>query len=255
MAESVVFKWNPDEFQESLDNCPKDDGIKLALSFLPDKSWKILEAGCGNGRVVKYLHHLGYRRICGIEVSQETVQWINNHSPELQITAADILQMPFEKESFDAILSFGVIEHFPAGPKAPLAALRNALKENGLAVITVPSYNILRKIKNKWRNKEPRDGQDGLFHVFPSRGPFFEYRFTPKEFVTACRESGFHILRSIPIAHADGLYHEIGRPWIDFKNGKFKYRLPGLLLNAAFSKIPFFHNHMHACVLLKKTAT
>jgi SAM-dependent methyltransferase len=271
MARSVEFSWKPEEFGALVRCCTLDDGVQLALRYLPDRDCRVLEAGCGIGRVVKYLHDMGYRSVQGIELSADAVRWVNANHPELPIVAGDILTMPYEPESFDVVLSFGVVEHFIEGLDAPLHSLWSALRGGGIAVITVPSFNILRRVRHMWGHTRRSVGltgsrlvsrirgtvppqappRKGLYHTRPEYGPFFEYVLTPGEFEQCCRQAGFRILRSVPISHMDGLYHEFGPRLVQFEDWAFKPTRGAEALNAVLKIVPFFHNHMHACVVEK----
>lgn len=264
---STVFGWDNQDFLALLKSCQKDDAVKISLEYLTNKNLNILEAGCGLGRVVKYLHDLGYKNVSGIEINKDSVNFLNNNYPELNITYGDILDLKYKNNNFDAILSYGVIEHFQDGPDEPLKAFYNALCPGGIAVVTVPSFNNLRKIKYYFRFLDFRKynfirklfkksllskNKSNLgYFIEPEYGKFFEYRFTKKQFESICKQAGFEIVKSVPIAHIDGFYHEISKSLVKFNNWEFKVNKFAKFLDYFLKKIPFFHNHMHLCVLKK----
>lgn len=282
LGKSSVFPWNHTLFESRLKVCKNRDDFSLSLRHIKNKDVKILEAGCGLGEVVKYLHDAGYENTYGIEINSDVVAFLNQRYPELKITHGDILQMPYSKNFFDVILSYGVIEHFPEGPSRPLQAMFNVLKPGGIAVITVPSFNLIRKLKFSFRflydgirfldlrkNNSLRrfcgkklypdwyvcrNGKKNGYYVNPQFGHFFEYRFTKKQFEKICTDAGFEILESLPFGDIDGLYHNFGYPfaWLSHDKSEIVVTRAGRVLNFVLSKIPFLHNHMHACVLVKK---
>ncbi|PYJ71665.1 MAG: hypothetical protein DME76_01075 [Verrucomicrobia bacterium] len=69
-----------------------------------DKNEKVLEAGCGLGRVVKYLHDRGFKQMSGIEVNNATVDFLNTFHPELDIRQGNILRLPYPNNTFDSKL-------------------------------------------------------------------------------------------------------------------------------------------------------
>lgn len=265
--QSIVFSWQKEDFDSLLKSCDLDDEVQITLQYLHDKNANILEAGCGLGRVVKYLHNKGFVNVNGIELDFNSVNFLNNYYPELNVVHGDILNLPYGKNSFDIVLSYGVIEHFWNGPEQPLKALFDIIKPGGMAIVTVPSFNNLRKIrylldlldprKNKairklFKKKSLlRNGKRFSYYIDPQYGKFFEYRFTPHQFESICKNSGFEIIKSVPIAHIDGLFHSFGKPLVKFENWKFSLSRFGYFVNTIFSKIPFLHNHMHMCVLKK----
>ena len=144
MSGSIKFSWDPKDFDYLVESCRFDDAVKLSLKYLNDKSLKILEAGCGSGRVVNYLYDLGFQNIYGIELNHDAVTHINRIFPELNIIQGDLLYMPYD-DKFDVVLSYGVVEHFPDGLELPLLSIYDILKPGGVAIVTVPSFNTLRK--------------------------------------------------------------------------------------------------------------
>ena len=265
--ESIIFNWNEKDFESQLRTCEKDDEVQIALQFLNDKNLQILEAGCGQGRVVKYLYDLGFKDVHGIEINRKAVEFLNKRFPELNVIHGSILQMPYHKESFDIVLSYGVIEHFPDGPHVPMKSMYDILKPGGIVVVTVPILNKIRKIKNFLSHFDVRQkdiirkifGKNPIikninkfsYYVFPQIGNFHEYRFTQKQFENICINSNFKIIKSISIAHEDGVYHCFGPRFIKFENSEWKMNKIVSFINNLFKKIPNFHNHMHMCVLQK----
>jgi SAM-dependent methyltransferase len=271
-SHTIVFSWDPKEFGVLLESCDRDDGVQLSLKHLP-KQGKILEAGCGIGRVVRYFHDRGYD-IEGAELNPDTVAQINQTYPDLKVFVGDVGKLSVPDGYYSGLVSYGTIEHFIAGAEVPLNEHYRVLAPGGIAIITVPSYNRLRRIKYFFdvllRRLNPRmnnlvrrllgyqpmrrnvQGRDGFrYHVYPQFRDFFEYRLRPREFDDAVRAAGFKILHSLPITHLDGIYHEFGPPLIEFRNWKFHPTRLALWLDRAFRKIPFFHNHMHAIVATK----
>jgi len=280
MSQSTEFNWKEGDFEAHYKISKTEDQTCLALEWLTDKHLKILEAGCGTGRVVKYLHDLGYSNVWGIELNEAIVNEVNHRFPELKIVAGDMLDLDkiYGENFFDRVLSFGVVEHFPMGLHNPMKALWRALKPGGIAIVTIPSHNLIRRISapltklfatlREFRNPRninfvrrvfgrtplSRDElENPLYYVHPPRGRFFEYRLTPREFEKACMKSGFKILKSVPIAHIDGLYHSCGHLFVKFDKSHWVFVVSklGTVINNVLTRIPFMHNHMHACILQK----
>lgn len=269
---SIIFSWRVEDFKYLLESCDHDPIKPYILNhFSPVE--RVLEAGCGSGRWVKYLQDKGFN-IYGIEYNQETVDEINNVWPELAITQGDVASLAFPDGYFSGIISIGVIEHFIEGPDEPLKEMYRVLEPRGKAIITVPSFNYLRRLKIPLRwitnnlrrdslirklfkkkslqnNEWHRRGAIFKYHTFPEYGEFYEYRFIPEEFRETLTRNGFRIIEDVPLYHIDGLHHEFGCLFVKFNQWKFKVYPHGKILNWILSKIPFFHNHMHLCVAKK----
>lgn len=269
---STIFSWQIEDFGYLLESCETDPVTPYIFKYF-SPSARILEAGCGSGRYVKYLCEKGYDCV-GIEYSKATVDKVKSKWPELDIIEGDVEKMPYPDNTFKGIISIGVIEHFEDGPEKVLAEMQRVLEPEGVALITVPCLNWLRRLKGplcgithmfranpvlrKMLRKKPLDhcgwnlySRKYKWHAFPEWGKFSEYRFTRQQFEDVLREARFEILESVPIHQIDGLYHEFGRLFARYEHCKFVVYPHGKVLNRLFSMITFFHNHMHLCVVKK----
>jgi len=83
-------------------------GLRLAdLSGL-----RVLDAGCGGGRYSKVCGDAG-ATVYGADHTQavDKAAELCRHLPRVQFVQADLKQLPFEPESFDAAFSIGVMHH------------------------------------------------------------------------------------------------------------------------------------------------
>ena len=109
---------------------------------------RILEIGCGLGRLVK--HYQSHKReIIGIERSEVAVEKIRTHTPYLDIRVGDASSLDFGANEFDIALAFGVYHNFEAGLEQGLAELARILKPGGYFVISMRPHNI-EMILNEW---------------------------------------------------------------------------------------------------------
>jgi SAM-dependent methyltransferase len=268
---SIEFSWNPEDFNKLIRSCKNDTALPYIVKYMP-MNGKVLEAGCGLARFVKFLKDRDYD-IVGVELSQITVDTVRRLAPELDVRQGNIASLGSKDNSFSGIISLGVVEHFIEGPREPLLELYRVLRPGCYAIITVPSFNYLRQFKNI----------SGIHHIDPiknlkrmniirkflGRGPFmpsdvpfkrkakaipgsfFEYLFTKREFENELENVGFTIVESVPICLIDGVYHEFGKYLVAFRDWTFYPSPLGIMLNSLLGKFPFLHNHMHLCVVTK----
>ncbi|MCK4637654.1 MAG: class I SAM-dependent methyltransferase [Methanomicrobia archaeon] len=72
-----------------------------------------LEVGCGNGVVSKYIAKKYHLNVTGVDVDPEQIEFAkkNTNTPNLHFLEADVNHLAFEDNSFDIVLSFGVMHH------------------------------------------------------------------------------------------------------------------------------------------------
>lgn len=92
-----------------------------------------LEIGCGNGEVSKYIARTYRGRVTGIDIDPEQVKIASDNDGDithLKYLEADSTDLPFEDDSFDVVLSFGVLHHIDSWDNA-LAEIKRVLRKGG----------------------------------------------------------------------------------------------------------------------------
>jgi len=84
------------------------------FQHLFDKSWSVLDVGCGDGKNALYLAGLGYENVDAFDLSDNAIAKLNRLAVAKNILlnswVQDLTQFEFAK-SYDLILSFGTL-HF-----------------------------------------------------------------------------------------------------------------------------------------------
>lgn len=79
-----------------------------------DKSWNILEVGCGEGKNSLYLAGLGYENVNAFDLSENAINKLlriaGNRKLAINAWVQDLCKFSFEKQ-YDLIISFGTL-HF-----------------------------------------------------------------------------------------------------------------------------------------------
>lgn len=108
---------------------------------------KILDAGCGIGRLVIPLAQAKYDTT-GIDIEGEALDRIKEYysSDTLALIEGDIFNMVFPDNTFDTILSMGVLELFedPVIQKKAIMEHIRVLKDDGIFMITIPQISFVR---------------------------------------------------------------------------------------------------------------
>lgn len=265
----IEFRWKTSDASALVRGCEVDDVWHLVQQYFPP-GVRVLESGCGLGRYVRFLTDRGWK-VTGLEYVPETVRQVKELWPDLDVIQGDAAASPFADNQFDAVLSLGVVEHWPDGPAAPLRELFRVLKPGGVGIITVPLHNSVRKFKRRfWWNelvgipralarrilkgkRQPllRLETGYLYPVYPAYGSFFEYRMTFEQFAAEVRQAGFEIMEQCPTALWDGLYHDLNplKIVVRFKDWAFNPSWIGRSLRRVLTGHERDYAHMQAVVV------
>jgi SAM-dependent methyltransferase len=266
---STEFVWHKESFDQLVKACEENVITPYVLKYTPSNG-KILEAGCGIGHIVKFFQDRGYD-IVGVEMGEDTVKNAHEIIPECNIVCANVEDLPYKDNTFDTILSLGVVEHIIDGPEKALKEMYRVLKPGGVMVFTIPVCNTIRSIKRfsglyflerlvrkfyykmkgtdtQWVYGRPYiEVKRKEFLVWPFGGPFFEYRFTKKQTVKMLGDAGFSIIEENSSDGLGGLYHEFGGALIDPARPNLFWRV----IDRIFSYLPSFHNHAYIAIVKK----
>ncbi|MBU0458652.1 class I SAM-dependent methyltransferase [Patescibacteria group bacterium] len=71
----------------------------------------VLDLGCGNGRLFKYLKGVTDVQYKGVDNSEKLIEIAKQNIPEGDFEVGDVLKLPFEDNSFDTVISIAVAHH------------------------------------------------------------------------------------------------------------------------------------------------
>jgi SAM-dependent methyltransferase len=115
------------------------DRLQASLNFpLEDLENKlVLDAGCGMGRFAEIVHAYGGTYV-GLDFSYAVDAAFANagHLPNVHFVQADLFHLPFAEDTFDLVMSLGVLHHTP-DPRAAFASLPRVLKPGGKLSVTL----------------------------------------------------------------------------------------------------------------------
>ena len=163
---------NVEDFGSLLDKSRRSIFIKKLDDEIPMGS-NILEAGCGTGQLSITLSRYA-RQIYGIDLSKgsliEAKQFINsNDIKSVHLFRMNIFKLFFKENTFDVIISNGVLHH-TYNPKLAFSKLVRVLKPGGIIVIGL--YHRYGRIIQKIRQS--------LIKNFGDSFKFLDKRFREK---------------------------------------------------------------------------
>jgi SAM-dependent methyltransferase len=162
------------------------------------KDGLILEAGCGTAQWVIALETLGYDCI-GLDYAVDALRKARQMMGPLSLISGDLTSLGLVDDSFDAIISIGVVEHRREGPKVFLDEMHRVLKPGGVMLISVPYFNPLRL----WRAAR------GAYQDEVNNLDFYQYAFTRQEFCAILEDAGYEIETTHSYAHQHSLSQEL----------------------------------------------
>lgn len=110
----------------------------ILLKFFNDlKSKDLLEVGCGRATSSIFLHLNHGIKITPTDFSTEAIKIakenLNKYNIDAKAKVADIYKLPFDDNSFDVVLSLGLMEHITK-PLLAFKEFKRVLRPNGIVI-------------------------------------------------------------------------------------------------------------------------
>lgn len=166
-------KNNKDYWQERWDNVEIDDKmentgvypLKYAELTITDGPGKILEAGCGAGRILRYYHDSGHD-IAGIDFIETVVSKLKTIEPALQVAWGDITELDFPDHHFRYVLAFGLYHNLETGLGKAFQETARVLQEGGKLCASFRADNLQTVMVDYLASKKapPVPAADKTFH-------------------------------------------------------------------------------------------
>lgn len=108
---------------------------RLLLSFVPAEATRILEVGCGTGRLTSKLVAAG-RQIVAVDISPEMIARARasvSATDQAEFISGDFLTIDFGSHGFDCVISVAALHHM--SPEAALVKMRELVRPGGRLII------------------------------------------------------------------------------------------------------------------------
>ena len=115
------------------------DRDEIVISLLGRQN-RILEVGCGAGRVIGLTNA---NEKYGIDISKTAIASALKLGINAQVVDVDEENLPFESGYFDGVLAVEILEHV-FDPVYVLAEINRVLKEDGVLIVTVPNVGYFK---------------------------------------------------------------------------------------------------------------
>jgi SAM-dependent methyltransferase len=101
---------------------------------------KILDVGCGTGKIVRRLGIASTNEVYGLDISREFVREARGYGVKASVLDIEKGKFPYPKNYFDAIFMFDLIEHI-FRPGILFKKCSRALKNGGIILATLPNWH------------------------------------------------------------------------------------------------------------------
>ncbi len=132
------------------------------------KNSKILDVGCGYGRILNELSESGFADLTGIDSAEKMIKRGLRECPNLNLLANPDGAIPFEDNTFDAVILFGVLTCVPdnEAQKTLLDNIKRVLKPGGIIYINDFLLNSGLKRWLFYKKAQKKTGIYGAFETY-----------------------------------------------------------------------------------------
>ena len=129
------------------------------------KDCKILDVGCGYGRILNELSEAGFTDLTGVDSAENMIKRGLREYPNLNLVANPDGAIPFEDDSFDAVILFGVLTCVPdnESQKVLLNDIKRVLKPGGIIYI---NDFLLNSGFKRWLFYKKAQKETGIYGAF-----------------------------------------------------------------------------------------
>jgi len=128
---------------------------------------RVLDYGCGYGRVLQILQEHAFCNLAGLDISKGMVARARTSLPDVPIAVSGGAVAPYPDGSFDAILLFAVLTCVPRDEdqRALMADIRRLLAPGGLVYVSDFLMRSDARNRERYRRFESRYGRAGVFEI------------------------------------------------------------------------------------------
>ncbi len=119
--------------------------LQVFIPYIKD-NFKILDLGCGNGRLLKSLLPINKNfNYLGVDFSEDLIEAARKNHPDFRFVVADMTELNFAPETFDMIFMIASFHHLPTKRERLeiLYSLNRWLKPGGYLFMT--NWNLWQK--------------------------------------------------------------------------------------------------------------
>lgn len=128
---------------------------------------QVLDVGCGYGRTLNELYHMGFRKLTGIDFSKGMIERGKRQFPYLDLLVKEEDRIEFPDNHFDAVILFAVLTCIPSDEEQRklLEEIRRVLKPGGILYINDFLLNQDERNVSRYERFAKKYGTYGVFEL------------------------------------------------------------------------------------------
>lgn len=174
--------------------------LKYAQMTVKDRAGKILEAGCGAGRILRYYHDRGYD-IVGMDFIAVAIDKLKVIDPTLKAEVGDITNLRYADNSFKYLLAFGLYHNLEDGLDKAVQETCRVVEPGGAVCASFRADNIQTRLTDWLTDRKAR--RNGANN---SSKAFHKMNLTRSEYANLFARAGFIIDFIEPVENMPILY-------------------------------------------------
>jgi 2-polyprenyl-3-methyl-5-hydroxy-6-metoxy-1,4-benzoquinol methylase len=118
------------------------------LALIPSDATRVLDVGCGGGRLGEAIKQRQTAHVTGIELNDGAAEQARNRLDAVVVGNVEEMELTFDRGSFDCIVCGDILEHLEDAERV-LTRIRSWLRPDGCLVASIPNvrhHSILRSL-------------------------------------------------------------------------------------------------------------
>ena len=187
--------------------------LKYALETVKEADGKILEAGCGAGRILRYFHERGHD-ILGVDFVSVAIEKLKAADGTLQVEQGDITSLRFPDRAFRYVLAFGLYHNLEHGLEQAISETYRVLEVGGAVCASFRADNVQTRLSD-WL-ADAKKGHDSAI----ARRSFHKLNLSRREFESLFERAGFRVevlypVQNMPLLYKFSLFRAAGHKVFD----------------------------------------